>query len=92
MKKLMGLGAVLLAGFLVIPGNLGLGGQVLAQSDTKTSGAKQPQDPQPKRQETRQEQEREAPQLQDTGQRDQDATQRQKAADPQHEDLDEEDD
>jgi hypothetical protein len=98
MKKIMGLGAVLLTGLLVIPGNLGLAGQVLAQSDTKMREAKQPQDPQPKRQETRQEQEQEAQQLQDTGQRhqdaiqrQQDAIQRQKAADPQHQDLDEED-
>ena len=36
MKKIMGLGAMLLAGFLVIPGNLGLASQVLAQSDSQT--------------------------------------------------------
>ena len=37
MKKIMGLGAMLLAGLLVIPGNLGLASQVLAQSDAKTT-------------------------------------------------------
>ena len=37
MKKIKGLGAMLLAGLLVIPGNLGLAGQVLAQSDAKTT-------------------------------------------------------
>ena len=36
MKKIKGLGAMLLAGFLVIPGNLWLASQVLAQSDLKT--------------------------------------------------------
>ena len=67
MKKFKGLGAMLLAGFLVIPGNLGLASQVLAQSDTQTD--KQLQDVRQKRQETLQEQEREAKQQENTGQR-----------------------
>ena len=41
MKKIMGLGAMLLAGLLVIPGNLWLASQVLAQSDSKTIEDKQ---------------------------------------------------
>ena len=95
MKKFKGLGAMLLAGFLVIPGNLGLTSQVLAQSDTQTD--KQLQDLRQKRQETLREQEREAEQQQNTGQRkedavkrQQDAIKRQKAADPSQQDLDEE--
>ena len=52
MKKIMGLGAMLLAGLLVIPGNLGLAGQVLAQSDSTTTEDKQLQDLRQKRQET----------------------------------------
>lgn len=35
MKKLMGLGAVLLAGILVVPVNLGLAGRALAQESSK---------------------------------------------------------
>jgi ElaB/YqjD/DUF883 family membrane-anchored ribosome-binding protein len=96
MKKIMGLGAMLLAGFLVIPGNLGLTSQVLAQSDSQTD--KQMQDIRQKRQETLQEQEREAEKLQNTGQRKQDAVKRQqdaikrqKAAGQSQQDLDEED-
>ena len=96
MKKITGLGAMLLAGLLVIPGNLGLAGQVLAQNDTKTIEDKE-QELRQKRQETLREQEREAEQLQDTGKRKQDAVKRQqdaikrqKAADPQLQDLDEE--
>ena len=33
MRRIMGLGALLLAGLLVIPGNLWLASQVLAQSE-----------------------------------------------------------
>ena len=80
MKKIMGLGAMLLAGFLVIPGNLGLVGQVLAQSDAKTSEDKQLQELRQKRQETLQEQERQSKQLEDTGKRKQDAIKRQQDA------------
>jgi Skp family chaperone for outer membrane proteins len=80
MKKIMGLGAMLLAGFLVIPGNLGLAGQVLAQSDAKTIEDKQLQELRQKRQETLQEQERQSKQLEDTGKRKQDAIKRQQDA------------
>jgi hypothetical protein len=80
MKKIMGLGAVLLAGLLVIPGNLGLAGQVLAQSDVKTTEDKQLQELRQKRQEQREELEREAKQLEDTGKRKQDAVKRQQDA------------
>ena len=95
MKKIMGLGAMLLAGLLVIPGNLWLASQVLAQSDSQPD--KQLQELRQKRQETLQEQEREAKQLEDTGKRkqdaikrQQDAIKRQKAAEPSQRDLDEE--
>jgi hypothetical protein len=80
MKKIMGLGAMLLAGFLVIPGNLGLASQVLAQSDAKTIEDKQLQELRQKRQETLQEQERQSKQLEDTGKRKQDAIKRQQDA------------
>ena len=97
MKKVLGLGAMLLAGLLVIPGNLGLAGQVLAQSDTKTIEDKQLQELRQKRQEHWEEREREAKQLQDTGKRKQDAVKRQqdaikrqKAAEPSQRELDEE--
>ena len=79
MKKIKGLGAMLLAGFLVIPGNLGLAGQVLAQGDTKTED-KQLQELRQKRQEQWEEREREAKQLEDTGKRKQDAVKRQQDA------------
>ena len=80
MKKIMGLGALLLAGFLVIPGNLGLASQVLAQSDVKTTEDKQLQDLRQKRQEQWEEREREAKQLENSGQRRQDAVKRQQDA------------
>ena len=96
MKKIMGLGAMLLAGFLVIPGNLGFASQVLAQNDSQTIEDKQLQELRQKRQETLQEQEREAQQLQDTGKRkqdaikrQQDAIKRQKAAEPRQRELEE---
>jgi hypothetical protein len=98
MKKIKGLGAMLLAGLLVIPCNLGLTGQVLAQSDVKTTEDKQLQELRQKRQEQREELEREAKQLENTGQRKQDAVkrqqdagQRQKAAEQRLRELDEED-
>jgi hypothetical protein len=97
MKKIVGLGAVLLAGFLAIPGNLGFAGQALAQGGAQTGEDEQLQDLRQKRQETLPEQEREAQEEQNVGQRNQDAIQRQqdaiqrqKAADPQQQDLDEE--
>ena len=97
MRKIMGLGAMLLAGLLVIPGNFWLASQVLAQSDAKTIEDKQLQELRQKRQETLQEQERQSKQLEDTGKRkqdaikrQQDAIKRQKAAEPSQRDLDEE--
>ena len=82
MKKIMGLGAMLLAGLLVIPGNLGLASQVLAQSDAKTIEDQQLQELRQRRQEERRERERvEKPgeRQQDAIKRQQDAGQRQKA-------------
>jgi len=97
MKKIKGLGAMLLTGLLVIPGNLWLASQVLAQSGSQTIEDKQLQELRQKRQETLQEQEREAKQQQDTGQRKQDAIKRQqdagkrqKAAEPGQRELEEE--
>ena len=98
MKKIMGLGAVLLAGFLVIPGYLQLERLVLAQSAVKTTEDKQLQELRQKRQEQWEEREREAKQLENTGQRKQDAVkrqqdagQRQKAAEQRMRELDAED-
>jgi Skp family chaperone for outer membrane proteins len=94
MKKIMGLGAMLLAGLLVIPGNLGLASQVLAQSEAQTIEDKQLQELRQKRQEQWQEREREGKQLEDTGKRKQDAIKRQqdagkrqKAAEPRRREL-----
>lgn len=80
MKKIMGLGAMLLAGLLVIPGNLWLASQVLAQSDSQTIEDKKLEELRQKRQEEWQEREREEKRLQDTGQRKQDAIKRQQDA------------
>lgn len=80
MKKIMGLGAMLLAGLLVIPGNLWLDSQVLAQSDSQTSEDKELEELRQKRQEEWQEREREWNQQQNTGQRKQDAIKRQQDA------------
>jgi Skp family chaperone for outer membrane proteins len=80
MKKFMGLRAMLLAGLLIIPGNLGLAGQVLAQRDAQTVDDKQLQELRQKRQEQWEEREREAKQLEDTGKRKQDAIKRQQDA------------
>ncbi|MCK9378182.1 MAG: hypothetical protein M0P73_18840 [Syntrophobacterales bacterium] len=97
MKKIMGLGAMLLAGILVIPGNLGLAGTVLAQSDAKTTEDQQLQEVRQRRQEVWEEREREGKQLENTGQRrqdaikrQQDAGQRQKAAEQRGRELQEE--
>jgi hypothetical protein len=90
MKKIMGLGAMLLAGLLVIPGNLGLAGQVLAQSDTKTTEDRQMQEFRQKRQEQWQERERQVKpgeRRQDAIKRQQDAGQRQKAAEQRRREL-----
>jgi hypothetical protein len=90
MKKIMGLGAMLLAGFLVIPGNLWLGSQVLAQSEAQRVEGKQQQELRQKRQEEWQDRERQEKKLQNTGQRRQDAVQRQKAAERRLRELEEE--
>ena len=90
MKKIMGLGALLLAGLLVIPGNLWLASQVLAQSDAQTIEDQQLQEFRQKRQEEWQEREREGKQRQDTLQRQQDAIKRQKAAEQRLRELEEE--
>ncbi len=80
MKKIMGLGAMLLAGLLVIPGNLGLTSPVLAQSDAQTLEDKHQEELRQKRQEEWQEREREGKKLENTGQRKQDAIKRQQDA------------
>jgi hypothetical protein len=93
MKKIMGLGAMLLAGFLVIPGNLWLASQVLAQSDAQTIEEKQLQELRQRRQEERQERERvEKPgeRQQKAVKRQQDARKRQKAAEQRLRELEEE--
>ncbi len=51
MKKIMGLGTMLLAGLLVSPSNLWLASSVLAQSDAKTIEDQQLQELRQKRQE-----------------------------------------
>lgn len=51
MKKIIGLGAVLLAGLLVIPGNFRLAGQALAQREAPQMEDKKQQELQQKRQE-----------------------------------------
>jgi len=93
MKKIMGLGAMLLAGLLVIPGNLWLASQVQAQSDAKTIEDQQLQELRQKRQEERQERERvvkPGERRQDASKRQQDASKRQKAADQRLRELEEE--
>ena len=93
MKKFMGLGAMLLAGLLVIPGNLWLASQVLAQSDAKTIEDKQLQELRQKRQDERQERERvvkPGERRQDAVKRQQDASKRQKAAEQRQRELEEE--
>jgi hypothetical protein len=85
MKKIMGLGTLLLAGLLVIPSNLWLASQVLAQSDARTIEDQQLQELRQKRQEERRELEREVKpgeRRQDALKRQQDAVKRQKAAEP----------
>ena len=95
MKKIMGLGAILLAGLLVIPGNLWLASQVLAQSDSKTIEDKQLQEERQKRLEKWQERDEEGKEQsagqrrQDAIKRQQDAGQRQKAADQRLRELEE---
>jgi hypothetical protein len=80
MKKIMGLGAMLLAGLLVVPGNLWFSSQVLAQSGTQTREDKYQEELRQKRQEEWQERERYWKQQQNSGQRKQDAIKRQQDA------------
>ena len=96
MKKIMGLGAMLLAGLLVIPGNLWLASQVLAQSQAPTMSDKQQQELQQKRQEQweylDQKEKKQHPALryQDAVKRQEDAIKRQKAAEKRLRELEEE--
>jgi hypothetical protein len=80
MNKIGGLGVMLLAGFFVIPGNLGFASQALAQNGAQTVQDKQLEELRQKRIETLQEQEREAAQQQNTDKRKQDALKRQQDA------------
>ena len=94
MKKLMGLGAMLLAGFLVVPGNLGLTGRVYAQEGSKQLTEEQYQELQKKRQEwddlerKEQSQNSTAERLQRAEKRRQDAEKRRKAAEQGQRELD----
>ena len=93
MRRLMGLGAVLLAGLLVIPGNLWLTSQVLAQSGTQTIEDQQLQELRQRREEERRERERvvtPGERRQDALKRQQDAGKRQKAAEQGLRELEEE--
>jgi peptidoglycan hydrolase CwlO-like protein len=87
MKKRFGLGVMLLAGLLVIPGNLWLAGQVFAQEGSKQLTDKEYQELQKKRQEQwndlermQHRQDNTGQRLQEAGKRRQDAEKRQKAA------------
>jgi vacuolar-type H+-ATPase subunit I/STV1 len=93
MKTSLGLGALLLAGLLVIPGNLWLASQVLAQSEAQTTEDQQLQELRRKRQEERRERERvvtPGERRQDAIKRQQDAVKRQKAAEQRLRELEEE--
>ncbi|MCX5893797.1 MAG: hypothetical protein NTW80_12670 [Deltaproteobacteria bacterium] len=93
MKKIMGLGALLLAGLLVIPGNLGLAGQALAQSAAQTREDQQLQELRQQRQEAWRERERvvtPGERRQDAIKHQQDAVKRQKAAEQRLRELEEE--
>ncbi len=80
MKKLRALGAMILAGVLVIPGSFGLTGQVFAQERTKQLTDEEYQKLQQKRQEEWQTQEDIAKRQENTGQRLQDAQKRRQDA------------
>ena len=93
MKKVMGLGSMLLAGLLVSPGNLWLASQALAQSAGQTTEDQQLQELRQKRQEAWRERERvenPAERKQKALKRQQDAVKRQKAAEQRLRELDEE--
>jgi len=86
MKRIMGPGAILLGGLLVIPVNLWLASQVLAQSQTPTIEDKQQQELQQKRQEEweyldqKEKKQHPAIRYQDASKRQEDAIKRQKDA------------
>jgi hypothetical protein len=80
MKKIMGLGAMLLAGLLVTPGYLGGASQALAQGQGQTLTDKQYQELQRQRQEEWQDRERQEQKLQNSRQRYQDAVKRREDA------------
>jgi hypothetical protein len=95
MKKMMGLSAIFLAGFLVIPGNLWLTGRVYAQEGSKPLTEEQYQELEKKRQEQWQtlqdiqkRQEDTGTRRQESDQRQQDAIKRQKAAEQGQQELD----
>ena len=96
MKKIMGLGAMLLAGLLVIPGHLWLASQALAQSEAPATADKQQQELQQKRQEQweylDQKEKKQHPALrrQDAIKRQEDALKRQKDAEQRLRELEKE--
>jgi len=96
MKKITGLGMILLAGLLVIPGNLWLASQVLAQSASPPIADKQQQDLQQKRQEQseylEQKEKKQHPGVRypEALKRQEDATKRQKEAEKRLRELEEE--
>jgi hypothetical protein len=93
MRKIMGLGALLLAGLLVIPGNLRLANQALAQSAGQATEDQELDEFRQRRQEERRERERvvtPGERRQDAFKRQQDAVKRQKAAEQRLRELEEE--
>ena len=80
MKKIMGLGAMLLAGVMVISGNLWLASPVRAQSASPRLTEKQYQELKRKRQEEWQDRERQEKKLHNSRQRYQDAVKRREDA------------
>jgi membrane protein involved in colicin uptake len=80
MKKIGGLGAILLAGFMVIPGNAWLATRVYAQSGSEKFTEKQWQELQQKRQEQWNDLERQQQRQDNIGQRRQEAEKRQQDA------------
>ena len=80
MKKISGLGAIFLAGLLMIPGNAGLASRVYAQSGSEKLSDKQYQELQQKRQEQWDDRERQQQRQDNIGQRRQEGETRQKDA------------
>lgn len=95
MKKIMGLGAMLLAGLLVIPGHLWRPGQALAQSESQKMEDKRQQELQQKRQEQweyldqKEKKQHPAIRYQDAIKRQEDAIKRQKDAERRLRELEE---